>query len=215
MNVGDLSLDRINTLPPPIVDTILCRLPIKDAVRTSILSKKWRDEFYESAAAAAGTVKLDKLSIMEQTYDFPEEIKRMISDCKFFNAIKQCLLLHKGPLLEFSLVAYGDDISVELDQIISHLSMRNTVKIFWLELGMHDDYELPSSIFSLHQCLQKLLYILFPLVHYLRPSLFMSEFDILGDDKSPISDLIVCLPVIESLITNFSISQVSYSVFLI
>ncbi|KAM0042997.1 putative leucine-rich repeat domain superfamily, F-box-like domain superfamily [Helianthus debilis subsp. tardiflorus] len=37
-----LSLDIITTLPQPIIETILCLLPIIEAARTSILSRDWR-----------------------------------------------------------------------------------------------------------------------------------------------------------------------------
>ncbi|GJY47122.1 F-box/FBD/LRR-repeat protein-like protein [Tanacetum coccineum] len=37
-----LSLDTISNLPLPIIENILCSLPIKEAVRTSILSRNWR-----------------------------------------------------------------------------------------------------------------------------------------------------------------------------
>ncbi|MFS8029610.1 putative F-box domain, leucine-rich repeat domain superfamily, F-box-like domain superfamily [Helianthus anomalus] len=35
-------VDRITTLPRAIVETILCLLPIKEAARTSVLSREWR-----------------------------------------------------------------------------------------------------------------------------------------------------------------------------
>nr|GEV27590.1 hypothetical protein [Tanacetum cinerariifolium] len=46
MDGGDLSLnlflDKISNLPSSIIEDILCLVPIKEAVRTSILSKDWR-----------------------------------------------------------------------------------------------------------------------------------------------------------------------------
>nr|GFD20615.1 hypothetical protein [Tanacetum cinerariifolium] len=35
-------MDRISNIPSSIIETILCLLPIEEAVRTSILSKEWR-----------------------------------------------------------------------------------------------------------------------------------------------------------------------------
>ncbi|XP_071695479.1 F-box/FBD/LRR-repeat protein At1g13570-like [Rutidosis leptorrhynchoides] len=156
-------MDRISALPPPIIETILCLLPIKVAVRTSILSREWKYRwtkipklsFKENAfkLSADGT---DQLSILEKTFKFSHLGNVMIRRCKFFNAINQVLLFHQGPLLEFSLSAFCLDsikgeICVELDQIISHLSRRNTVKIFSVDLNETSEYRLPLSIFSLHQ----------------------------------------------------------------
>ncbi|KAK1425581.1 hypothetical protein QVD17_20935 [Tagetes erecta] len=42
MDTKELSLDRISTLPDHIFQNILTRMPIKDALRTSILQKNWR-----------------------------------------------------------------------------------------------------------------------------------------------------------------------------
>ncbi|GJS06286.1 F-box/FBD/LRR-repeat protein-like protein [Tanacetum coccineum] len=42
MDSQDSSLDRISNLPSIIIENILCLVPIKEAVRTSILSKDWR-----------------------------------------------------------------------------------------------------------------------------------------------------------------------------
>ncbi|XP_071709327.1 F-box/FBD/LRR-repeat protein At1g13570-like [Rutidosis leptorrhynchoides] len=155
-----LSLDRISTLPAHIIDSILCLLPLKDAVRTSILSKEWRyiwtkiPVLHFSRFELNGSGGTDMLSIMGQ-FDF-YDAQNMIRDFKILNTIKQCLLLHQGPLLEVSLIVSvsADENCVELDQIISHLSRRTTIKNFSLEIFYEDEYSmyrLPSSIFSMHQ----------------------------------------------------------------
>ncbi|XP_071734609.1 F-box/FBD/LRR-repeat protein At1g13570-like isoform X2 [Rutidosis leptorrhynchoides] len=166
MNGGDMSLGRISTLFPLIIDHILCLLPIKDAVRTSILSREWRytwtripvlrfnkNEFEGSETYLATHLEnlTTQLAHLEQTIDLPRLAKEMIRSYMFFDAIKQTLLLHQGPLLEFSLTTNAGKLCVDLDQILSNLSRRNTVKSFFLLLDRDSEYRLPSSIFSMYQ----------------------------------------------------------------
>ncbi|XP_071720857.1 F-box/FBD/LRR-repeat protein At1g13570-like isoform X2 [Rutidosis leptorrhynchoides] len=237
-----LSLDRISTLPPPIIDAILCLLPIKEAVRTSILSSEWRynwtnipvlcfryDELINESEA--GT---DVLSIVEKMFDLPSEAINMIHERKHIDAIKQCMLLHQGPLLEFSLLALTHN--VELDQLINHLSRKNTLQI--LSLDVINAYRLPLSIFSMQQLTKlglrncsiyyhpkvggfknltslylhdvristkTLLHILSSCPLLKRITMFMDQN--LGNDKSSICDLNECVPVIERLITYTGLSN--------
>ncbi|XP_071697225.1 F-box/FBD/LRR-repeat protein At1g13570-like [Rutidosis leptorrhynchoides] len=242
-DTGDLCLDRISSLPAPIIDTILCLLPIKLAVRTSVLSREWRYNWtritvlcfykneFKGSTTAAGT---DLLSILERSFDLSCPARMMIRMFKFFTAIKECLKLHHGPLLEFYLFANTDKDCVELDEIIRLVSRRgDTVKLFQLNLNENSMYRLPSSLFALHQltnlCLdygciyhqpttfngfprltylslhhvkisiKSLLHLLSscPLLEIL--TLNLNEDDILGNDKSSITELIECLPAIQSL----------------
>lgn len=96
--VGRINEDRISELPPNVQETILCLLPIEDAVRTSVLSKKWRNCW----------------TMMPQLifdYYFVNRIMdKLGQDCgdelmayKFVSAINKSLLLHKGPIIKFSL----------------------------------------------------------------------------------------------------------------
>ncbi|GKF28001.1 F-box/FBD/LRR-repeat protein-like protein, partial [Tanacetum coccineum] len=109
MEASCLSLDMISNLPPTIIETILCLLPIQEAVRTSVLSKKWRYNW----------TKIPKLVFNEYTF----KVSTKENQRKPFYAINQVLLLHQGPILEFTLSMDGaDDGGVEMDQIITNLS---------------------------------------------------------------------------------------------
>ncbi|GJR27360.1 F-box/FBD/LRR-repeat protein-like protein isoform X2 [Tanacetum coccineum] len=173
MEGQQVSLDRITCLPPTIIETILCLLPIQEAGRTSILSRDWRYKwtkipelgFYEHMFEVSKhedeqsdmEQHEDEQSDMEQPY-IPWERKDMSKRFKLFYAIYQVLLAHRGPIVEFSLsVNRTDDTCVEIDQIIAHLSRTNTVEILSLELG--NDYRLPLSIFSMHQLRDLYLYM--------------------------------------------------------
>ncbi|KAK9078989.1 hypothetical protein SSX86_000658 [Deinandra increscens subsp. villosa] len=148
-------MDRISKLPAGIIETILCLLPIQEAAGTSILSREWRyhwitipklvfveDSFQVSSSGA-------EPSVLEQRFDGPSQRKGMTKRCKFFYAIYQVLLMHPGPIEEFTLCMDTDESCVEIDHIILHLSKRNTVKI--LKLDLNGMYTLPLSLFSLHQ----------------------------------------------------------------
>ncbi|KAJ0549107.1 putative F-box domain, FBD domain, leucine-rich repeat domain superfamily [Helianthus annuus] len=147
-------MDRISKLPLCIIEAILCFLPIQEAARTSILSKEWRYHWIKipKLAFIEDTFQVstegDELSILEQTFYEPSDRKVMTKRCKLFGAIYQVLLLHQGPIHEFTLSMVVDDSCVEIDHIILHLSKKNTLKI--LNLDLRGNYSLPSSFFSLH-----------------------------------------------------------------
>ncbi|GJX20734.1 F-box/FBD/LRR-repeat protein-like protein [Tanacetum coccineum] len=94
-----VSLDTISNLPLPIIENILCSLPIKEAVRTKCL---W--------------------SNIDHDDDWSYEKRKMVS------AIRQVLFLHRGPIFEFS-VSMDSFTNVELDQIIHDLARnKDTLK---------------------------------------------------------------------------------------
>ncbi|KAJ0432725.1 putative leucine-rich repeat domain superfamily, F-box-like domain superfamily [Helianthus annuus] len=148
--VQRLSLDIISTLPQTIVETILCLLPIEEAARTSILSREWRFKW----------TTIPKLVFSDSTLERPSSENRLsLIDwdkthdswrCKLFYAIHQVLLLHQGPIHEFTLLTSADDTFFEIDQIILHLSRNHTLKKLTLGFCETGVYKLPSSVFSLH-----------------------------------------------------------------
>ncbi|XP_076935279.1 F-box/FBD/LRR-repeat protein At1g13570-like [Bidens hawaiensis] len=144
-------MDMINKLPPIIIESILCLLPIQEAARTSILSKEWRYHwtkipklaFHEDAFQVSSYG--DELSTLEETFDGIEsQRKGMTKRCKFFYAIYQVLLKHEGPIDEFTLSMLPDKTCVEIDHIISYLSRNKDVKKLKLDVA---GYRLPSSFF--------------------------------------------------------------------
>ncbi|KAF5797374.1 putative F-box domain, leucine-rich repeat domain superfamily, F-box-like domain superfamily [Helianthus annuus] len=139
-NFAANKMDRISKLPVGVIETILCLLPIQEAARTSILSKEWRYHwtkipklvFIEEDAYEVSTDGAE-LSELEQTFDRPSERKMMTNRCKLFYATYQVLLVHEGPINEFTLCMPVDGSCVEIDHIIRHLSKKNTVKILKLD----------------------------------------------------------------------------------
>ncbi|XP_021972296.1 F-box/FBD/LRR-repeat protein At1g13570-like [Helianthus annuus] len=146
-------MDRISKLPIGIIETILCLLPIQEAARTSILSKEWR---YRWTKIPKLVFIQDRphpwtdeaeLAALEQYRDRPSERR------KLFYAIYQVLLIHEGPIHEFTLDMEVDGSCVEIDHFLHHLSKKNTLKILKLDLdaGAFDGHRLPICLFSLHQ----------------------------------------------------------------
>lgn len=132
-------MDTISKFPTNVIETILCFLPIQEAIRTSILSTKWRYNwikipkltFIEDSFQVP--TEEDGLYIMEQTFYTPDKRKEINRRCKLFNAIYQVLLMHKGPIKEFTLSIDADYSCVEIDHILRFLSRKNTVKKLTLD----------------------------------------------------------------------------------
>nr|XP_043606508.1 F-box/FBD/LRR-repeat protein At1g13570-like [Erigeron canadensis]XP_043606516.1 F-box/FBD/LRR-repeat protein At1g13570-like [Erigeron canadensis]XP_043606524.1 F-box/FBD/LRR-repeat protein At1g13570-like [Erigeron canadensis]XP_043606532.1 F-box/FBD/LRR-repeat protein At1g13570-like [Erigeron canadensis] len=227
-------MDMISKLPPSILETILCLLPIQEAGRTSILSKEWRYHW----------TKIPKLAFIENTFQestdgnelfgAPSQRKTMTKRCKLFYAIYQILLMHEGPLHEVFLSIDTDQSCVEIDHIIFHLSRRNTVKKLTLDFIW--GYQLPISLFSLRQLtelclircdlyhqptfdgfgsltslfLKEIMTSTETLLHLLSncPLLKTLELNLVqGIHVSAIVNLFQCLPVIENLSIWFQYTE--------
>ncbi|KAK9054432.1 hypothetical protein SSX86_025510 [Deinandra increscens subsp. villosa] len=139
-----LSMDRISTLPQPILEIILSLLPTHEAARTSVLSREWRYKW----------TKIPKLELCHYT---PRE--NMDVRCKNLYNIHQVLLLHHVPIHELTLYTCKDCDCFEFDQIILHLAKNHTFKKLAL-YGLNYTYrfDLPISIFSLHHLTDLCLY---------------------------------------------------------
>lgn len=132
--------DRITSLPKSVIDDILDRMPIRDAARTSILSRKWRYIF-----ADCPYLVLNK--------EFFREIKRKRLSNQYNNdyvyIVDNILLHHFGPVLKFVL-----DLSelhwekfVDVDKWLLFLS-RKGVRELTLDNSTASAHKLPSYIFA-------------------------------------------------------------------
>ncbi|KAL6350616.1 hypothetical protein AAG906_022326 [Vitis piasezkii] len=121
-------LDLISNLPLSIIESILVRLPIREAVRTSILSSKWRYRW----SGITDLVFEDDLFLLN------DKLKKFIT---------QVLLLHAGPIHKFQITTSNLRICPDIDQWILFLS-RNDVKEILLELGECEWFTVPSCLFS-------------------------------------------------------------------
>ncbi|WMV41979.1 hypothetical protein MTR67_035364 [Solanum verrucosum] len=124
----------ISNLPCNVLDKILGSLPLKDAVKTSILSKDWRYKWVTRA-------ELDFCSEFFTSFNNNQEAKKIIY---------QVLRLHQGPILKFTLqhpnlICYRDIYNWML-----FLSKKN-VQELTLQIFTGNKYHLPSYLFTFQQ----------------------------------------------------------------
>lgn len=173
--------DRISDLPSSIIENILTRLPIREAVRTSTLSRAWRYRwavltqliFDDNCVNSAGDIGPAKDILV-----------------KF---VTRCLFLHQGPIHSFKLSTSLLQNVPDVDQWILFLS-RNGIKELILELE-GEWFRLPSCLFNCSK-----------LTHL---ELFNCEFDPPSTFKGfsnlrtlNLHQVLVAADVIESLISS-------------
>ncbi|KAK1387377.1 F-box domain-containing protein [Heracleum sosnowskyi] len=101
---NSLGQDIISDLPQSIIEIIFTKLPIRDAVRTSILSSRWR---YKWA------------TLTQLVFDDNCESQfndRTATENKLVKFITRFLFLHEGPIHKFTLSTYYLQSSPDIDQ---------------------------------------------------------------------------------------------------
>ncbi|XP_004291915.1 PREDICTED: F-box/FBD/LRR-repeat protein At1g13570-like [Fragaria vesca subsp. vesca] len=129
----DIELDRLSSLPCPVIEQILQHLPMKEAVRTSVLSTKWR---YRSSTL--GRLVFDHHCVSAR------------NQITFVNIVDHVLLLHTGPIDMFKLSNRDFFATSDIDRWILYLT-RSSVKEFVLEIWKGARFTMPSSLFSLKE----------------------------------------------------------------
>ncbi|XP_070003477.1 F-box/FBD/LRR-repeat protein At1g13570-like [Nicotiana sylvestris] len=130
--------DVLSDLPDNVIDVILMCLPCKDAVRTSILSKKWRYHW----------CRLTKLTLDSSLWVTKKDL--LNPTVKFTKIIYQLLSLHEGPITKFTLNIGFLENSPDIGNFISFLS-RKDIQHLVLDLSWKMLYKLPSSLFTCSQ----------------------------------------------------------------
>ncbi|KAJ0642674.1 putative F-box domain, FBD domain, leucine-rich repeat domain superfamily [Helianthus annuus] len=133
-----LNSDIISTLPQNIIEDILTRMPLRSALRTSVLSMKWRYTW-------RGMPKL----VFTDDLVASNHLSRQLKKYKLVNAILHVLLFHNGPeTLEFDCSVVRLHMESEFAQIISYLARGNTVKKI-IFISDNRSFKLPVSFFAL------------------------------------------------------------------
>ncbi|XAR64100.1 hypothetical protein NMG60_11024309 [Bertholletia excelsa] len=139
----DTEVDRISNLPGHVLDKVLSQLSLRDAVRTSVLSSKWRYKW----------MTLPHLVFDNQSVSIPSQEQTFIKS-KLVNIVDHVLLLHTGSIHKFKLSHRDLQGVSDIDRWILYLS-RGSVREFILEIWKGHRYKLPSSLYSF----QKLIHL--------------------------------------------------------
>ncbi|KAF5787909.1 putative FBD domain, leucine-rich repeat domain superfamily, F-box-like domain superfamily [Helianthus annuus] len=224
-----LSSTTINTLPQTIIENILCFLPIREAAQTSILSREWRYKWTTIPKLEFGSSSVLEIRTQENQTSHVERARKIMERRrKLFNAIPRVLLMHQGPIHEFSIDSIANCDCFELDPIIFHLSRNHAVKKLKLAFDYMYPHKLPLCAFSLHHlrdlhlfnvvidhqpifsgfgslrslCLYSVKISKNALLHLLSNCPSLKRFTLLGsicDKDCTIIELFDCLHVIEDL----------------
>lgn len=131
------SVDIISDLPVNIIEHILMRMPISDAVGTSILSRKWRYKW----------TTLPHI-VIEDPLGKKLLGRRLVAGRnELVSVVYQLLLLHKGPILKFVLEVDELESSSDIDHWINFLS-NHDIQEFTLSRAKTEHHTLPSYFFS-------------------------------------------------------------------
>uniref|UniRef100_A0A7N0VEP3 F-box domain-containing protein n=1 Tax=Kalanchoe fedtschenkoi TaxID=63787 RepID=A0A7N0VEP3_KALFE len=144
-----LKPNTISNLDSNLIENILGRLPLSDAVLTSALSPNWRH-----AWKGIGQLKFDR--------EFLVYIgrRRIVCHDTYVGVVDRVLFLHNGPLHEFVLFipSYGIDLPGSIVDISPWLSFLSRTKVETLTIevckgysdlpGYVGVYKIPSCLFS-------------------------------------------------------------------
>ncbi|CAN1332827.1 F-box/FBD/LRR-repeat protein At1g13570 [Linum perenne] len=110
----------IGKLPADVICLILTFLPIKQAVRTSILSTQWRHRWR----------RIPQLVFDEDFATISAECNPQLNqNSKVMLEIYQALLGHEGPVNKFELAIPGMSLCPQVHQLIHYLSTKNVKEL--------------------------------------------------------------------------------------
>ncbi|CAL1392465.1 unnamed protein product [Linum trigynum] len=135
MELRGSASDRISDVPTNLItDHILTLLPLKDAGRTSILSRNWRQHW-----RSIPQLVFDRNFAPVLPNTTPDETKLILN-------IYEALLLHDGPVTKFELSIPGlrEDC---LHRLIPHFASKSVQELS-LRFAVGQTSKLPSSLFT-------------------------------------------------------------------
>ncbi|MFS7999907.1 putative leucine-rich repeat domain superfamily, F-box-like domain superfamily [Helianthus anomalus] len=150
------SLDRISTLPQPVLETILGLLPTEEAARTSILSREWRYKWTKIPNlmffVSKRKIKKKQRPVSKRASNIEGAKKNSDTRFKLYHDLHEVMLQRQIPIQELTLSMGNHYDYLEFDQIILYLSKNHAVKkLTLIGSDWHSSwYNLPISVFSMH-----------------------------------------------------------------
>ncbi|CAL1385544.1 unnamed protein product [Linum trigynum] len=136
--------DRISGLPGSVMDHILTFLPLREAARTSVLSREWRNRWVDMPALALD----DKFGkVVEPVSGGASPELASAANCKLMLDVFEVLSRHRGHLKEFSLSIPGLRSSFRDHQIDTIINFLDRQHVESLAIGIKD-YVLPRLVYS-------------------------------------------------------------------
>uniref|UniRef100_A0A7N0V5Q1 F-box domain-containing protein n=1 Tax=Kalanchoe fedtschenkoi TaxID=63787 RepID=A0A7N0V5Q1_KALFE len=132
----DILVDRISDLPDNVLDCIMSKLTLLDAVRTSVVSKKWRHCW-----TWARKLEFDIDFFRDVIYNKNLELS---------NVVDSVLTQHRGPIYKFLLHACNSlspNESLDISQWLTLLSEKG-IKELYLQAYMFSRISISSELFN-------------------------------------------------------------------
>ncbi|KAL1819147.1 hypothetical protein ACET3Z_014016 [Daucus carota] len=188
--------DIISDLPQNVIEIILCFLPILDAVRTSVLSKKWRHCW-----TMIPDIVFDCDFSHYMLWDKLDQYKdKQLMAYKYVRIINKLLLLHSGPILSFSLnflpMCDAGVIHDYVDQWIP-LLLRKGMKRLTLEDHVQDYFTALHHFSSVELSHLRLANACLPYTPAFKGFTYLRKLELI--DVYDLDDWILDCPVLEML----------------
>ncbi|KAL1556935.1 F-box/FBD/LRR-repeat protein-like isoform X2 [Salvia divinorum] len=124
-------VDTITTLPRSIIENILSRLPLREMVRTSLLSREWKHKW---------------LTCPELVFDVWFD-QMFLTGCELNPIIHHVLRHHRGPLLRFTVQVPSIRSCPEIDEWL-HLLPNHTLQDLFLRVSIGGERRLTTHLFT-------------------------------------------------------------------
>lgn len=138
--------DIISNLPDNVTECILAKLPIEDAIRARMLSKKWRYKWVRLPYLVFDDNGISALKHSTYPLNLLENEEELLMN-KVIKFIDRVLFHHDGPVLQFTLSIHSLISCSDIDHQIIFLSKKN-VEDFTFEMWRSFQHKLHSQFFS-------------------------------------------------------------------